>query len=94
MLPEPLKPPDAKKIILNILKRGSVTYLQTHALQQMEKRHISMVDCVNVLRGGLVQEGELENGSWRYRVCTPKMCVVARFESDLELEIVTAWREK
>jgi hypothetical protein len=48
----------------------------------MKKRRISMVDCVNVLRGGSVREGEYENGSWRHQVCTPKMCVVIRFESD------------
>ena len=53
-----------------------------------------MVDCINVLRGGSVREGEYENGSWRYQVHTPKMCVVIRFESDSILEVVTAWRDK
>lgn len=94
MLLEPLTPPDAKKLILDILNKGIVTYSQPHAEEQMVKRRISTVDCVNVLRGGVVQNGEYENGSWRYRVCTPKMCVVARFESITILEIVTAWREK
>lgn len=94
MLLEPLKPPEAKKLILDILNKGIVTYSQPHAEEQMAKRRISTVDCVNVLRGGIVQSGEYENGSWRYRVCTTKMCVVARFESKTILEIVTAWREK
>jgi hypothetical protein len=94
MLPEPLSQPDVKNLILHILRKGNVTYSQPHALEQMEKRQISMLDCVNVLRGGAVRPGEYENGSWRYRICTPKMCVVARFESDSELEVVTAWREK
>ncbi|HJV65770.1 MAG TPA: DUF4258 domain-containing protein [Geomonas sp.] len=93
MLPEPLPPPYAKKIILNILQKGSVTYAEPHALQRMEERDISTLDCVNVLRGGKVAPAEYENGSWRYRVYTPRMTVVARFESELELEIVTAWRE-
>lgn len=94
MLPEPLDPPHAKKLIREILNKGVVTYSRPHAEEQMIKRRISTVDCVNVLRGGIVQNGEYENGSWRYRVCTPKMCVVARFESKSILEIVTAWREK
>lgn len=94
MLLEPLKPPDAKKLILDIINKGIVTYSQPHAKDQMAKRRISTVDCVNVLRGGIVKIGEFENGSWRYRVCTPKMCVVARFESKNILEVVTAWREK
>ncbi|GFO57533.1 hypothetical protein GMSM_45400 [Geomonas sp. Red276] len=34
MLPEPLTPPYAEKIILNILKKGSVAYAEPHALQR------------------------------------------------------------
>lgn len=94
MLPEPLRPPAAKKLILQVISAGIVTYSQPHAEEQMKKRRISTVDCVNVLRGGAVKEGEFENGSWRYQVCTPKMCVVVRFESGSILEVVTAWREK
>ena len=41
MLPEPLTPPYAKKLILNILKKGTVTYAEPHALQRMEERDIS-----------------------------------------------------
>ena len=51
-------------------------------------------DCINILRGGKVREGEYENGSWRYRVETPKMAVVVTFIDEDELMIVTAWREK
>lgn len=89
---EPLRPPATKKLILNILKRGSVTYAQPHAFERMQERNINNLDCVNVLRGGAVEEGECCNGSWRYRVWSPKMSVVIRFESESELEIVTAWR--
>lgn len=94
MLPEPLKPPEAKKLIHEIISRGIVTYAQPHAEDRMRQRNINTVDCVNVLRGGLVAEGEYENGSWRYRVFTPRMCVVIRFESESLLEVVTAWRQK
>ena len=94
MSPEPLSPPEAKKLIRKILSTGFVTYAQPHAEDRMRQRKITTVDCVNVLRGGVVAEGELENGSLRYRVFTPRMCVVVRFESETELEVVTAWREK
>ena len=94
MLPEPIRPPEAKKLIRKILSTGFVTYAQPHAEDRMRQRNISTVDCVNVLRGGAVAEGEMENGSWRYRVYTPRMCVVIRFESESILEVVTAWREQ
>lgn len=94
MLTEPLRPPEVKKLIRKILSSGFVTYSQPHAEDRMRQRKISTVDCVNVLRGGAVAEGEYENGSWRYRVYTQRMCVVIRFESEEILEVVTAWREK
>ena len=53
-----------------------------------------MVDAINVLRGGIVEPGEFENGSWRYRVRTQRMYVVVAFRSETELRVVTAWRLK
>jgi hypothetical protein len=57
------------------------------------------------LRAAVVREPEWENGSWRYRVDTPRMCFVVTFDpepeklpgkdedvSDVELVVVTAWR--
>jgi hypothetical protein len=52
------------------------------------------VDVVNVLRGGVVEPGEFERGSWRYRVHTVRIWVVIAFNSETELVIVTAWRER
>lgn len=94
MFPEPLRPPVVKNLVLQIISSGIVTYSQPHAEEQMKKRRISVVDCINVLRGGVANEGEYENGSWRYQIHTPKMCVVIRFESETFLEVVTAWRVK
>ena len=51
-----------------------------------------MVDCENVLRGGVVRQGEYEHGTWRYRVETNKTTVVIAFRSEQELVVVTAWR--
>jgi hypothetical protein len=93
MLDEPLKPPQAKALIREILRVGEVTYSRPHAEERLKKWRLSTLDCVNVLRGGAVADGEYENGSWRYRVCTPRICVVIRFESEDILQIVTAWRE-
>jgi hypothetical protein len=71
----------------------------------MDKDGLTDLDAVNVLRGGVVREAEWQNGSWRYRVETPKMVFVAVFDpepesmptgeddlGDLELVLVTGWR--
>jgi hypothetical protein len=60
----------------------------------MAKDHLDAVDVDNVLRGGVVEPGEYENGSWRYRVRTDRITVVIAFRSGSELVVVTAWRIK
>ena len=49
-------------------------------------------DCINVLRGGWVEPAELEAATWRYRVATQRIVVVAAFRSETMLVVVTAWR--
>jgi len=93
MLNEPLRPNEAKKLIRSILKDGFVTYSQPHAMERLEKHGMSTTDCINILRGGTVEEAEREYGEWRYRVHTGKMTVIVRFEDETELMIVTAWRK-
>jgi hypothetical protein len=73
VLVEPLSPPDARRLIREIL-------------------HLTMVDVTNVLRGGVVDPAEFENGSWRYRVRTARIAVIVAFRSETELRVVTAWR--
>jgi hypothetical protein len=65
----------------------------------MTKDGLTIADVVNVLRGGVVQEPEYENGAWRYRVRTPRIVVVCELGGDDEEEpdeilVVTAWRER
>ena len=73
----------------------------------MDKDGLTDVDAVNVLRGGTVREAEWENGSWRYRVETPRMVFVVVLDpepdvapavedevDEMELIIVTGWRNK
>jgi len=81
----------AKRLILRILEAGTVSF-SGHALAEMRKDKLSTVDCTSVLRGGVVEPGELERGSWRYRVKTNTICVVMAFRSETELVVVTAWR--
>lgn len=90
---EPFTPPAAKKRILAILASGSVTF-SNHAEEELEKDGMTMVDGTNILRGGIVEPGELERGSYRYRVRTARMVVVVAFRSETELRVVTAWRIK
>ena len=88
---EPLSPPAARRLIREILAVGEVVSSR-HASQEMKKDDLTIVDCVNVLRGGIVEPAEWENGSWRYRVHTRHISVVAAFRSEKRLVIVTAWR--
>jgi hypothetical protein len=90
---EPLGPPEARRLIREILASGEVVS-SGHAAREMGKDDLTMVDCVNVLRGGIVDPGELEHGSWRYRVHTQRIWVVVAFRSEKRLVIVTAWRSK
>jgi hypothetical protein len=60
----------------------------------MHKHDISNLDCVNVLRAGVVGEPERENGAWRYHVRSLLFEVVIEFISEREFLVVTAWRLK
>jgi len=103
----PLKATDARKLIRRPLEEGRFVSpgAGTHAREEMEKDGLTDLDAVNVLRGGVAQEAEWENGSWRHRVETPRMVFVVVFDpepaampaddedlGDLELVLVTAWR--
>ena len=105
----PLRATEARKLIRRLLDEGKFVSpgASTHARKEMEKDGLTDVDAVNVLRGGAVREGEWENGSWRYRIETPKMVFVAVFDpeptampaddddlDDLELLLVTGWRNR
>ena len=88
---EPLCPPDAKRPIRGILTCGEVVSSR-HAADEMAKDGLALIDCVNVLRGGVVEPAELERGTWRYRVHTRRISVVVAFRSETRLVVVTAWR--
>lgn len=94
----PLKKDDAKKLIRRLLDDGSFV-VAPHARTERDRDNLTNIDIVNVLRVGLVDEPEWENGGWCYRVRTAKITVVVTFdsepdkvdESELDL-VVTVWR--
>jgi hypothetical protein len=100
----PLKATDARTYIRRHLEEG-VFVVSDHARREMQKDNLGDSDAINILRGGVVREPEWANGSWRYRVDTPRMCFVVTFDpepeklpgededlSEVELVVVTAWR--
>lgn len=92
MLQHPLRNEDAKRRIAEILKTGRIGF-SNHALEELAKDGLSTVDVTNVLRGGIVEFSEEVKRTWRYRVRTSRMTVVAAFQSDEALTVVTAWRK-
>ncbi|MDD5310086.1 MAG: DUF4258 domain-containing protein [Deltaproteobacteria bacterium] len=93
MLVEPLKTREAGRLIREIVRNGSVAFTG-HAFAEMAKDDLATTDVINMLRGGVVEPAEFENGSWRHRVRTARICVVVAFRSATELRVVTAWRMK
>jgi hypothetical protein len=86
-----LDPTVAQRLIRKILAEGHVSW-SDHAKIEIAKDKLEIPDCANVLRAGVVEEPEYENGSWRYRVRTQRICVVVAFRTENEVSIVTAWR--
>ena len=93
MLDEPLPPPDARRLILTIVRDGEVRFT-SHALIEMANDAITRDAVFAVLRGGIVEPAEFERGSWRYRVRVASTYVVVAFRSEVALLVVTAWRKK
>ena len=88
---EPLDEIAARRLIRNIIERGTVRWT-AHALQRLPARDLTTVDCVNVLRAGVVHPPELENGTWRYRVRGGRINVIVALRSEDTLVVITAWR--
>ena len=93
MMKKPLQPDEAKARIREILSRGRVVYSKPHAMERLQQRDLTMLDCANVLHEGSVDPPYRENGKWRYKVKTAKIEVVIQFLKYDRLMIVTAWRK-
>ena len=90
---EPLDEQCARRLFREIVSNGEVAFSH-HAREEMAKDAMIVGDVLNLLRGGVVEPPEYENGSWRYRVRTDRMCVVVAIRSRTELAVVTAWRNR
>jgi len=92
MLKEPLHGGQLRSLTRKIIDEGEVEF-SSHALAEMSKDGLSEMDIVSVLRAGTTEPGELERGTWRYRISTERICVVVAFRSEHWLVVVTAWRQ-
>lgn len=95
-LREPLPSHEAKALMRRIIATSEVRF-SNHALEEMTKDPlgpVSKVDVINVIRGGVVDDVSLRDGTWRYRVRTVRISVVVAFRGTSALAVVTAWRNE
>jgi hypothetical protein len=90
-LRERLTPAAATVLLLQILERGRVD-ISPHAWKEMEDDGMTVQDVYQVLRGGVVEPGELVAQSWRYRVRQARRYVVVTFRRADWTVVVTVWR--
>ncbi len=90
---EPLEPGRVKSLLVALLENGTIEY-SPHARKEMADDDITEDEVVGVLRGGVVEPGEQERGSWRYRVRRSKVCVVISLRTESWTVVVTAWRAR
>ena len=88
-----MSPQRARTLIRKILKSGKVIFT-SHAREELDKDDLTERDATNVLRGGIVDEPEWENGAYRYRVRTQLMEVIVEFESIDGVLVITAWKRR
>lgn len=89
----PLDPRAAKECARRIVAEGTVSF-SAHAHSEMKKDDLDSTDCLNLLRAGVFSAPEFENGEWRYRTETQRMCVIFAMPSADKLRVVTAWRKR
>ena len=69
-----------------------------HAEEELSSERLASSDAVNLLKSPaakILDEGELENGSWRYRLQTANlMLVVAFWPNGQGLTVVTGWDKR
>jgi hypothetical protein len=88
-----LREVEARQLLNRILADGQVVFSR-HALDEMSNDQMVEQDVIDVLRAGRFDPAEWENGNWRYRIHTQRFCVVAAFDSETLVIVVTAWRKR
>lgn len=88
-------PVHARALFREIIDSGEVAF-SGHAYREMEKDDLSETECKNIVRAGVVEPPEWEQGAWRYRIRGGRgpVYVVCELRSNTSLVIVTAWRVK
>jgi len=85
----------ARKRVSLIMSSAGAVIPSRHFREQAEDRDFSVVDALNVLKSTaskIVEEPEMEKGTWRYRIQSNKMVLVFGFTPNGEgILLVTAW---
>ncbi len=91
-------PQQARKLVSEVMRLGGDIEVSKHAKQRMDSRNISITDIYNVLKSTssrIYEEGELEKGSYRYRMETNYFTAVVAFsKSGKNLYLITAWDKR
>lgn len=90
---------EARKLIAKIVKEHPENIrFSSHSNKELAADGLFHVDVLNVLQSAdsrIHSEGELENGSYRYRLETRLIMVVIAFSPEGDgLTVVTAWNKR
>jgi hypothetical protein len=90
---------EARKLISKIVVQHPENIrFSGHAIKELAADDLTVTDALNVLKspdGRIHQDGELESGSYRYRMETANLVVVVAFSVDgASLNVVTAWDKR
>lgn len=87
----------ARKLIAKIVNQNpSGVRYSKHAFTEMKDDNLTVNDILNVIKSPdakILEDAELEKGSYRYRLQTEKIMVVIAFDSPTSFVVVTAWRK-
>lgn len=89
---------EARKLVSKIMSAEPHNVVfSRHALDELLKDELTTVDALNILKSPdakIPHEGEMEKGTFRYRLETERICLVVAFESAVKLIVVTGWRKR
>ena len=88
----------ARKLVAEIVARfPEHVSFSRHSIEELKKDGLTTVDAWNVLKGTakIHQDGEFENGSYRYRLETNFILLVVVFWPDGKgIVVITAWDKR
>ena len=90
---------EARKLISKIVNQHPENIrFSSHAIRELLVDELMTTDALNVLKSSdakIHQDGEFENGSFRYRVETTNLLIVVAFTIDGSgINVVTAWDKR